>query len=107
MIQKSCSAINLNPVNQALIIIPNPHVSLNISITHSPHQIIIANIMKFQALPNCGEYRMSMIAMAIKSNSRDSLIKETGIGMLKFRFMMNQFAIIKVQKTPIFHLNAV
>ena len=47
-----------------------------------------------------------MIAIAINSNSRDSSTKEVGIGILKFRFIMNQLAMMRVQKTPIFHLNA-
>ena len=106
MIQTRCSAINLNPMNQALTFIPNPQVSFNISIVQSPHHIIIARNMKFHALPKCGVFLVSIIAMAIKSNSSDSSAKEAGNGSEKFLFMMNQLTTMRAPKTAIFHLNA-
>lgn len=106
MIQMRCSAINLNPVNHALTLIPNPQVSLNISITHSPHQIIMAKNIRFHTLPKWGVFLTSMIAMAISSSSSDSSAKEVGNGRVKFRFIMNQFTTISIPKIAIFHLNA-
>ena len=106
MIQIRCRAINLKPVNQAFTFIPSPQVSLIISITHSPHQIIIAKNIRFIALPKCGVSLTSIMAIAIKSTSRDSSAKDVGKGKVKFRFMMNQLTMIRLQKTPIFHLNA-
>ena len=106
IIQMRCSDINLNPVNQAVKFIPSPQVSFIISIRHSPHHIIIAKNIRLKALPKCGKYRMSIIAIPIKNNSSDSSTKDAGNGMVKFLFIMNQFAMMRVQNTTIFHLNA-
>ena len=83
-IHNRCKAINLAPVNQAVIFIPKPQVLLNISTKHNPNQIKIANNITFIILSKCATCRTSIIATEIRSISIASSIIETGIGMLIF-----------------------
>lgn len=72
--------MSLKPVNHAIKFIPNPHVSLNISIIHNPIHIMMAKSMRFHALPKWDSLRISIKAMAISTNSSDSSTKDTGNG---------------------------
>ena len=105
-IHKSCNAISLAPENHAPKFMPKLQVSLKSSTIQNNDHIDMATNIKFDALPNFGVYRASIIAIVISKISSNSSANDVGIWKLMFLNWINQLIMIRNQKKNNFHLNA-
>ena len=92
------------PLNHALILMPNPHVSLSTSNIQKAHHPITPIIIKEARFSKCDSLR-SVMAIAIKISSKSSFGTDIGIGRYPSlsRNIKKKFKINRTQNVSILY----